>query len=801
MIADSVSRGAGSARRNGTGVDDAIHPPQDLAISLLGGFRVEQAGDPVNDDAWGQRRHAKTLIKLLAAERTHSLHRDQILEILWPEAGPDSALNGFSKALHAARRALEPDLLPRAVSKYLRLNGDILSLDQDVVWIDIDHFESLAEQAMRVRDVHSYQAACAAYTGELLPEDRYEDWAEERRIALRDTHARLLVALADVLAAEHLYDSAAENLRRVIQEDPAREDVHRRLMRLYAEAGHRHDALRQYQLCRQALERELDVEPDAETDALYEDIVENRIQKRELSTPRPDAGAGTEQDIWSFPNPLVGRDRALEHLRRDLARAESGKGRLVLIGGESGVGKRRLVAELAREAQDRGVPILWGTGASGSHDIPYGPFIAALEWHLATRTPAECLALAQTYPELAGLIPSLAAVVTSAPPTPPDADSTQLTYPILRLLTDIANDRPVLLILGDLHAADAASLQLLEYLARLSGQQKWLLIGMYREEDMERGGAFHRMLAGAQRKAYCLHIELRRLARQDSDRLVEGLLPDGAPNDDLLEQVYSLTLGNPLFVEEMISTMKDLGQLLLKDGRWSIGDTRPGRVPRRIRDLVELRLAHLDTDVSRVLAMAATAETPFSFDTLRAGAAALYPPVPDTVLLEALDRAVSTRILVERDDGYEFRHPLFQQALAEGLSGARRAQLRSALSGMSERAGQRRAGDLVDRRSSRGRRATDRLEDGGSDSRDETARQYGELLDRLEVDGRMLEAADVRRKLADALIAIGRYNRAAQVLSGAIPAYEQAGDLDKKRALEAQIALLGIMRSHTGPSA
>lgn len=798
MIVDDTARPARAGMQDVAESQAETQDARQLKIYVLGGFRVEQDGHAILDDAWGQRRVAKTLVKLLAVERTHSLHRDQILEFLWPDAGLDSALNGFSKALHAARRALEPDLLPRMASKYLRLSDDILSLNQDDLWIDIDHFESLLEQAARRGDVASYQAASTAYAGELLPEDRYEDWAEERRSALREAYSRLLVMLADALSDQNSYDTAGAYLRQILQDDPAREDVHCRLMRLYAETGNRHDALRQYQLCRQALERELDAEPAPETETLYTAIVENTVQQREPRTSRRATtlsdGPVPDLEAWDFPTPIVGRDRALEHLRRDLARAESGKGRLVLIGGESGVGKRRLVAELAREARTLGAPILWGTGTTGANDVPYGLIIAALESHLATRSPAERDSLAQSYPDLAQLLPSLSAAV-SAPLS--ETDSMHLTYPIMRLLAYIGNGRPVLLVLGDLHTADPESLQLLEYLARLSVQRQWLLIGMYREEDMERGGAFHRMLAGAQRHSFCLHIELRRLARQDCDRLVQGLLPDGSTDDDLLEQVHSLTLGNPLFIEEMIDTMRSLGRLSLHEGRWSITDTKPGRLPRRIRDLVDLRLAHLDTDVRRVLAMAATAEAPFSFETLRIGASALTPPVPATVLLEALDRAVSARILTERDDGYAFRHPLFQQALSEGLSQPHRAQLRTALSGTAGPTSQG-AGDRPDRRISRGRRSSDGTEDGGIGERDAAAHRYGEVLDQLESEGRMVEAADVRRKLAAVLARLGRYSRAAHVLKGALATYEEVGDLERKHAFEAQIALLVVMQDGNG---
>src|SRR5206468_10652516 len=111
----------------------------------------------------------------------HQLHREQVLEILWPEVEPESALNSFGKALHAARRALEPELLPRESSSYLRLTDSIVALDVEHVWIDLDHFEQLAESALCQRDTRAYEAAIEAYGGDLLPEDRYEDWCAERR--------------------------------------------------------------------------------------------------------------------------------------------------------------------------------------------------------------------------------------------------------------------------------------------------------------------------------------------------------------------------------------------------------------------------------------------------------------------------------------------------------------------------------------------------------------------------------------------------------------------------------------------
>ena len=123
---------------------------------------------------------AKTLIKLLAVQPGHALHREQIIDVLWSGADAESALNSFGKALHAARRALEPGLPRRQDSAYLRLTDAMLVLNTEHVVVDMDQFEQLAENAIHRGEIEAYEAALAVYGGELLPEDRYESWCSDR---------------------------------------------------------------------------------------------------------------------------------------------------------------------------------------------------------------------------------------------------------------------------------------------------------------------------------------------------------------------------------------------------------------------------------------------------------------------------------------------------------------------------------------------------------------------------------------------------------------------------------------------
>jgi DNA-binding SARP family transcriptional activator len=628
---------------------DTRAAPQ-LRLRLLGGFRAERAGVGWPVSGW-HRRTAKTLTKLLATTPGHRLHREQILEILWPEVDPESALNSFGKALHAARHALEPELLPRESSSYLRLTESIVTLDPEHVWIDLDHFEQLAERALCQGDVSTYEAALEAYGGDLLPEDRYEDWCSERREYLAELQLRLLLSLAEELARRGSHTAAAGRLREALQHDPTREDVHRRLMAVYASEGRRDQAVRQFHVCRDVLRRELDLAPGDETEGLYEEILAH--------PPQPDDQAAP---------PFVGRESLLEQLGDELRRTDAGTGRMILLSGEAGVGKSRLVAEFAADARARGCCVLWGGSAEHANHLAYGPFAVALESYVADRSDAERRKLAQRFPALAPFVPSLGIGVQ---PWLTGDDELYLVPEIVRLLTNLATDQTVILILGDLPNLDRSSLNLLGYLATLAGQRRWLIVGTYRDDALARTGQLRRMIDAAERERLCVRLELERLARPDCDRLVRALLHDRRIPEPVLDCVYGRSLGNPLFVEELLREMQERGERT---------PSASARVPAGVRSLVGLRMAPMNASARRVLSLAAAAGgQEITLPELQVGAAALKPPVFDAALFDALDRALELGMLEERDGSYAFRHPLVRAALYEDLPKHRRDELHAAL--------------------------------------------------------------------------------------------------------------------------
>ena len=176
-----------------------------LRIRLLGGFAAETNGQPVPVPAWRLRR-AKTLVKLLALAPERRLHREQIVELLWPSGGGTPA--GLHQVLYTARRALG--------GEQVTLQEDVVALSGDSLWLDVDAFERAAASARDARDPAAYREALELYTGELLPEDRYEDWAEARRESVRELHLALLVELA----ALQDDGTAIETLQRAVVEDP-----------------------------------------------------------------------------------------------------------------------------------------------------------------------------------------------------------------------------------------------------------------------------------------------------------------------------------------------------------------------------------------------------------------------------------------------------------------------------------------------------------------------------------------------------------------------------------------------------
>jgi DNA-binding SARP family transcriptional activator len=654
-----------------------------LRLRLLGGFRVERtgAGRAVSD--W-PRRSAKTLIKLLALQPGHALHREQVIDVLWPKVDAESALNSFGKALHVARHALEPRLPRRHNSAYLRLADGMLVLDTEHVLVDAEEFEELAEDALRRREIAAYEAALAAYGGELLPEDRYEAWCSERRGALAELHIRLLLRTAEAFEHRRSYGEAADRLRDVLQQDPTREAVHRQLMLLYARMGAPDQAVRQFHDCEAVLRQELDLAPQPETISLCENVLARRIPPQ---WPGPDRIGGQADFRQSSPTravnrcPFVGRERVIPHMCGRLMRRDEAQPGMIVVSGEAGVGKTRLLEEFAVQASAQGAVTLCGGRGAHADQFTCGPFAVALEDYAANQPEDERAELACAYPALARFVPSLGAKIP-LPALAPDLRDYYLDlFPaIVQFLMDLASAKPVLLVLGDLHEADAVGLDLIRYLAHLAVGTPLLMVGALRDLDIEADAGLRQMIEAMTRERLWLRIDLHCPSRRATDQLVQAMLPDANITDDTLSEIYAQSRGNPLFVRELVDNLRLRGRLVAADEDCQDPSSLAARSQVLGRVLTGMRLALMDEPLRRVLGLAAVIDAPeISLGQLRAGAAALKPPVVLPALFDVLDRALRMHILEERSGGYAFRHPVVRAALYDYLPRHRRDELRVAL--------------------------------------------------------------------------------------------------------------------------
>ena len=293
----------------------------------------------VPDGAWRLRK-AAALVKLLTLAPGHRLHREQAMDLLWPNLPPKAAANNLHRTLYSARQALEPRA-PATDYRHLRLKGEKLELCPETsLWVDAEVFEEAAARARHLRDPAAYRAAVDLYAGELLPMDRYEAWAEDRREALRQAYLSLLLDMAGLHEERGDPGPAIEALAKVVDEQPTHEGAHAWLVRLYARSGRRAEALGQYEQLRNDLRRGLAREPDAASERLYEEILAGRYPPAHQPGERRDAGGRSNLPIprTSF----VGRDRELVGVKRTLAMT-----RLLTLTGAGGCGKTRLALEVA----------------------------------------------------------------------------------------------------------------------------------------------------------------------------------------------------------------------------------------------------------------------------------------------------------------------------------------------------------------------------------------------------------------------------------------------------------------------
>jgi len=637
-----------------------------LRIRLLGELSVEVDGRILERIASGR---ARALLAWLALHP--GLHpRSRVASQFWPEILEESARASLRTTLTTLRHQLGEIAAGCIAADRERVGIE----DTPGVWVDTREFARLV--ALR-RGAEALELC----RGELLS-DLDDDWVLEERDRHRERVGQVLATLGATAEEAGDLHLAVRYSREHVALDPLSEDAARDLIRRLARTGDRAGAVASYRALRAALVRDLGIEPSAETRAIADEI--QRDASPSAGAPRAPAlpAALTRADA----GPLVGRDDALAHLRQAWRQAGAGDAAMVTVAGEAGVGKTRLIAAFAVEAQREGAMTLAGR-CFADGVAPYGPFAEALRQRLASAAPSS----GWVATELARLLPELA-------PGHPDAGGDRdpqsarhrLFEAVAVVIAEAARERPLALVIEDLHWADRATLLMLAHVTRTVVWAPLLIVGSIRLGESVDDAALDTVLTDLRHDDRLDEIVLEGLSAGDVAELVSvrlGALTPSLPT----ELLHQRTGGNPLYVEEMIRHLGDRRpepagpRELLDAATWS--------VPSGVRALIDGRLARLGPPVRTIVGAAATAGEAFALDDVCAAA-----DLSEDAAVEALDAAAAARLIeAEPTPGrFRFTHSLVRDAVLGALTPTRRALMhRRIADGIEARPGHPRLPDLA----------------------------------------------------------------------------------------------------------
>lgn len=385
--------------------------------------------------------------------------------------------------------------------------------------------------------------------------------------------------------------------------------------------------------------------------------------------PQPDAARA------AAAVPLVGREEALAALRAAWKRAESGQRAFAVVSGEPGIGKTRVAAALATEVHEAGAVVLWGH-CDEELVVPYQPWIQALR-HLTDHMPDDDLARLPASRHLVRLLPDLAqrlADVAEAPRGEPELERWWLFEAVADILSASTRQVPLLIVLDDLHWATGPTLLLLRHIAQRADSAPMLVLGTYRDSELDRRHPLASVLADLRRDDAVERIKLVGLSSDATAELVERVA--GETLDDrglaLAAMVHAETEGNPFFVWQVLRHLAETGSIVRRDGHWTAD--RPLAelgIPEGVREVIGRRLSRLSVATNRLLAAAAVIGRDFELRLLE-------QVVEDVDVLDGLEEAIGARLVAETagtTGTYAFGHALVRQTLLADQSAVRRARL------------------------------------------------------------------------------------------------------------------------------
>jgi DNA-binding SARP family transcriptional activator len=599
-----------------------------LHVRLLGSMDLrlgEQRLGPLDS------ARAESLLAYLLLNRDAPQPRQRLAFLLWPGSTERQAHTNLRKVLHTLRHTLpETDRLIDIGPRSLQWRPGA------PLWLDVEHFEQ-ALAAGRLEE------AVETYAGDLL-EGHYDEWLVGERERLAALHLDALEELARTYQRDRRWPEAIRCAERLVADDPLREESHRLLMRLCRASGDRARAVRAYHACAAALERELGIEPSPETHVLYESLVATTPAGAATDSGTPSAARG----MGSGTSPFVGRDAEMARLAAVWSAAASGRAQLVLVSGEAGVGKTRLVDEMRAQA---GTVTVAARAYPAEGPVAYG---VATAWLRSPPVATRLSRLDRSHiTELARLLPQPAARVP--PPVPlPEAEMRRRLFDAVAhaLLTAGA---PLLLVLDDAQWADAQSLRVIHYLVRAAPSARLLVVATARGEEFDEDNPLGGLATALQALGRFTRIELDRLDRAQT-ALLAARMTGARLDESRLQRLYDYSEGNPLFVVETLKT------------------GTPATAS-KVQAVIAGRLARLSRPAAALAGVAAAIGRAFTADVLAPASG-----LAEETFVGALDELWHRGIIrAHGPNAYDFSHGRIRDAAYASLSPPRRRQAHLAI--------------------------------------------------------------------------------------------------------------------------
>lgn len=626
------------------------------------------------------RPKQRAVLAALVLEPNRVVSFDRLVDQLWGDEPPAQAAASLQSYVSNLRRILEPERGPRRRAGVLVTKSPGYMLVVDEKSIDAGRFESLVGEGYRMLEAGRPEAAHQALTealalwrGPALGALASEPLFQLEAIRLEELRSVALEGRMEADLALGRHAEVVADLEHWVARWPLRERLWRQLMIALYRSGRHGEALRAFQACRAVLADELGIDPSPALRELERDMLAQApsldwrpapVEAAPIVIPaRPQEA--DEHDRRHGRVALVGRRPQVEALEAAAESAARGSGRVVAVSGDAGIGKTRLMLEVADKAEAAGADVAWGRCYEAEGAPALWPWTEVLRQVLG-RLPADRRsALLADHAALGALLPEWAP--GSAPP-PGEGARLLLFQAVAEVLTAQAAEKPLLVLLDDLHAADEASLALLEFLVERLGRSRIALVCAFRDFEARTHRPMADTLGALSRHPWVERLRLAGLDEPDVATFItgaSGLVPDPA----LAAAVWARTDGNPFFVGELVRLLEAEGALHRRDPE----EVVRASVPEGVRDVVRRRLRRLTPEANTLLSVASVVGRHFGIDVVEQVAS-----MDPEVALDAVELSLVAGLLEEADDGagrYSFVHVLVRETLYEDLSGLRRARL------------------------------------------------------------------------------------------------------------------------------